>query len=86
MRNECPRPGHDGHPQPLDECLGARCITGTPTLAGRRVATYADTHRICTRHGGPLDHGRCWECDSERDEAARDYEDGMISTRKHGLA
>lgn len=52
-----------------DECLGDRCLTGE-RLARQR------TLPICPHHGGPLDMDGCWECNMERDEAARDREDG----------
>lgn len=61
-----------------DECLGDRCLTGDHLARLRTLP-------ICSRHGGPVDTDGCWECNMERDEAARDREDGMISARKHGL-
>lgn len=45
------------------------------------------TTDICPRHGGPLDRndpqGPCWECNMERDEAARDLaEDEAVAEYK----
>lgn len=30
---------------------------------------------ICQRHGGPLESGRCWECDMERDIAYQEHDE-----------